>query len=41
MEKAKKAWINAAFLAVTLVINTLGAVGVINEIGRASCRGRV
>lgn len=30
MENVKKAWINAAFLAVTLVINTLGAVGVIN-----------
>jgi hypothetical protein len=34
MEKAKKAWINAAFLAVTLVINTLGAVGVINGLSQ-------
>jgi len=30
MEKTKKAWINALFLAVTLVINTLGALGIIN-----------
>ena len=34
MEKAKKAWINAAFLAVTLFINTLGAVGVINGLSQ-------
>ena len=30
MDKLKKAWINALFLIVTLVINTLGAVGLIN-----------
>ncbi|NLT13512.1 MAG: tryptophan-rich sensory protein [Clostridiales bacterium] len=30
MERTKKAWINGLFLIVTLVINTLGAVGVIN-----------
>ncbi len=30
MERTKKAWINGIFLLVTLVINTLGAVGVIN-----------
>ena len=30
MDRTKKAWINGLFLIVTLVINTLGAVGVIN-----------
>ncbi len=30
METTKKAWINGLFLAVTLVINTLGALGYIN-----------
>lgn len=30
MEKSKKAWINGIFLITTLVINTLGAVGLIN-----------
>lgn len=30
MDTTKKAWINALFLAVTLVINTLGALGYIN-----------
>lgn len=30
MNKAKQAWINLIFLAVTLVINTLGAIGLIN-----------
>ena len=34
MEKARRAWINAAFLAVTLFINTLGAVGVINGLSQ-------
>lgn len=30
MDKTKKAWINLVFLAVTLLINTLGALGLIN-----------
>lgn len=30
MSRTKKAWINGLFLIVTLVINTLGAVGIIN-----------
>lgn len=30
MEKTKKAWLNLIFLAVTLAINTLGAIGIIN-----------
>lgn len=30
MSRTTKAWINAIFLAVTLVINTLGAIGLIN-----------
>ena len=34
MEKTKKAWINGLFLAVTLVINTLGALGFINGLSQ-------
>ena len=30
MNRVKKAWVNLIFLAVTLVINTLGAKGLIN-----------
>lgn len=30
MDKTKKSWINLAFLAVTLLINTFGALGLIN-----------
>ena len=30
MDRTKKAWINALFLIITLVINTLGAIGLIN-----------
>lgn len=30
MDKTKKSWISLVFLAVTLVINTLGALGIIN-----------
>ncbi|SHJ76999.1 TspO and MBR related proteins [Hathewaya proteolytica DSM 3090] len=30
MERTKKAWINVIFFAITLVINTLGAFGIIN-----------
>lgn len=34
METSKKAWINGLFLAVTLVINTLGALGFINGLSQ-------
>lgn len=34
METTKKAWINGLFLAVTLVINTLGALGLINGLSQ-------
>ncbi len=34
MEKTKKAWINGLFLLVTLVINTLGALGFINGLSQ-------
>lgn len=34
MEKTKKAWINGLFLAATLVINTLGALGFINGLSQ-------
>ena len=34
MERTKKAWINAIFLAVTLAINTLGAIGLINGLSQ-------
>lgn len=34
MNKTKKAWINLLFLAVTLVINTLGAIGLINGLSQ-------
>ena len=34
MDNTKKAWINGIFLAVTLVINTLGALGVINGLSQ-------
>lgn len=34
MEKTKKAWINGLFLSVTLVINTLGALGFINGLSQ-------
>lgn len=34
MEKIKKAWINGLFLSVTLVINTLGALGFINGLSQ-------
>lgn len=34
MESRKKAWINGLFLAVTLVVNTLGALGVINGLSQ-------
>lgn len=34
MKTTKKAWINGLFLAVTLVINTLGALGLINGLSQ-------
>lgn len=34
MNSVKKAWVSAIFLAVTLVINTLGAVGLINGLSQ-------
>lgn len=34
MENIKKAWINLIFLATTLVVNTLGALGVINGLSQ-------
>ena len=34
MDKTKKAWSNAILLAVTLVINTLGAIGFINGLSQ-------
>ncbi len=34
METTKKAWMNALFLAVTLVINALGSLGVINGLSQ-------
>ena len=34
METAKKAWINGLFLAVTLIVNTLGALGQINGLSQ-------
>ena len=40
MDKLKKAWINALFLIVTLVINTLGAVGLINGLTQKQISNR-
>lgn len=34
MDRAKKAWINGLFLAITLAINTMGALGVINGLSQ-------
>ena len=34
MNKTKKSWINLVFLAVTLAINTLGALGIINGLSQ-------
>ena len=34
MDKTKKAWINFVFLAVTLVVNTFGAIGFINGLSQ-------
>lgn len=34
MDKTKKAWINGLFLAITLVVNTLGAIGLINGLSQ-------
>ena len=34
MDKTKKAWVNGLFFVVTLVINTLGALGLINGLSQ-------
>ncbi|UOO38043.1 tryptophan-rich sensory protein [Oscillospiraceae bacterium CM] len=34
MDRTKKAWINGIFLVVTLIINTLGAIGLINGLSQ-------
>ena len=34
MDRTKKAWINGLFFVVTLVVNTLGAIGVINGLSQ-------
>lgn len=34
MDKAKKAWVNGLFLVATLVINTLGVLGIINGLSQ-------
>lgn len=34
MDRTKKAWINGMFLVVTLIINTLGAIGLINGLSQ-------
>ena len=34
MERTKKGWINGFFFVVTLAINTLGAIGVINGLSQ-------
>ncbi len=40
MERAKKAWVNGLLLAVTLVINTLGAIGFINGLSQKEISDR-
>ena len=34
MGKSNKAWINVLFLVVTLIVNTLGAIGLINGLSQ-------
>lgn len=34
MDRTKKAWISAVFLVITLVVNTLGAIGLINGLSQ-------
>lgn len=40
MDKIKKPWINGLFLAVTLIINTLGALGLINGLSQKQISDR-
>lgn len=40
MDRAKKAWVNGLFLAVTLVVNTLGAMGIINGLSQKQVSDR-
>jgi len=40
MERTKKAWINVILLAVTLAVNTLGALGVINGLSQKEVSDR-
>ena len=40
MERTKKAWINGLFFVVTLAVNTLGAIGVINGLSQKQISDR-
>lgn len=40
MDRTKKAWINVLFLAITLVINSLGAFGIINGLSQKEISDR-
>ena len=40
MDRTKKAWINGAFFIVTLVINSLGAIGIINGLSQKEISDR-
>jgi len=40
MDRTKKAWINAVIFAITLVVNTLGALGVINGLSQKEISDR-
>ena len=40
MERTKKAWINAILFAVTLAVNTMGALGVINGLSQKEISDR-
>jgi len=40
VDRTKKAWINGLFLAVTLAVNTLGAIGVINGLSQKQISDR-
>ena len=40
MDRTKKAWINAILFAVTLAVNTMGALGVINGLSQKEISDR-
>ncbi len=40
MDRTKKAWINGAFFIMTLVVNTLGAIGIINGLSQKQISDR-